>query len=148
MLDTIYRKYKAKQTPSTSNSQTSQQSQNPVISKKVDKHVPLYKRFLNTFSNTNVTNNSELKVYFSEPVIVSESNVLDYWKQNSERFPILHLIAKDYLSMMPTSVASERSFSLAGLTITDIRTSLNPNTANQTICLSSWQKLLKCLKLN
>ena len=106
MLDTIYRKYKAKQTPSTSNSQTSQQSQNPVISKKVDKHVPLYKRFLNTFSNTNVTNNSELKVYFSEPVIVSESNVLDYWKQNSERFPILHLIAKDY-----TSVASERSFS-------------------------------------
>ena len=57
MLDTIYRKYKAKQTPSTSNSQTSQQSQNPVISKKVDKHVPLYKRFLNTFSNTNVTNN-------------------------------------------------------------------------------------------
>ena len=35
---------------------------------------------------------------------------------------------------MPTKVASERSVSLAGLTITDIRSSLNPNTANQTIC--------------
>ena len=76
MLDTINSKYKEKQTPSTSNSQTSQQTKKPVISKKVDKHVPLYKRFLNTFSNTNVTNNSELKVYFSEPVIVSESNFL------------------------------------------------------------------------
>ena len=78
-----------------------------------------------------------------EPVINSESNVLDYWKEKSARFPILSLIAKDYLSIMPTSVASERSFSLAGLTITDIRSRLDPNTANETLCLSSWQKLHK-----
>jgi hypothetical protein len=66
-------------------------------------------------------------------------------KTNIGRFPILNIIAKDYLSMMPTSVASERSFLLARLK-TDLRASLNPNTANQTICLSSWQKLLKNLK--
>jgi hypothetical protein len=145
MLDIIHRDYKARQIPNTS--QTSQQSQHPALSKKAEKPVPLYKRFLNAFTNTNVTNNNELKLYFSEPVICSESSVLDYWKENSERFPILCLIAKDYLSIMPTSVASERSFSLAGLTITDIRFRLDPNTANETLCLSSWQKLLKSLKL-
>ena len=97
--------------------------------------------------NTNVTNNSEIKLYFSEPVINSESSVLDYWKENSERFPIMSLIAKDYFNIMPTSVASERSFSLAGLTITDIRYRLDPNTVNETLCLPSWQKLLESLKL-
>ena len=145
MVDTIYRDYKAKQALAPQAPQSPQQSQSS-ISKKIEKPVSLVKRFLISLSNTNETNNSELKVYFSEPVIGFESSVLDYWKENRERYPILHLIAKDYLSMMPTSVASERSFSLAGLTITDIRSSLNPNTANQTTCLSSWQKLLKNLK--
>ena len=49
-------------------------------------------------------------------------------------------MAKDYLSMMPTSVASERAFSLGGLTITNTRTNLNPNTANESLCLFSWFK--------
>ena len=52
--------------------------------------------------------------------------------QQSDRFPILSLIAKDCLSIMLTSAASERSFSLAGLTITGIKSRLDPNTANQT----------------
>ena len=73
-------------------------------------------------------------MYFSEPVIGFELSVLDYWKENRERYPVLHAIATDFLNMMPTKVASERSVSLAGLTITDIRSSLNPHTANQTIC--------------
>jgi hypothetical protein len=43
-------------------------------------------------------------------------------------------MAKDYLSMMPTSAASERALSLGGLTITN----LNPNTAIESLCLFSW----------
>ena len=49
-------------------------------------------------------------------------------------------MAKDYLSMMPTSVSAERSFSLVGLTITDTRANLHPDTANECICLTSWKK--------
>ena len=45
--------------------------------------------------------------------------------------------------MMPTSVSSERAFSLAGSNITDTRANLNPNTANECICLSSWQNTFK-----
>ncbi len=66
---------------------------------------------------------------------------MSYWKENSIRFPILSEMAKDYLSMMPTSVASERAFSLGGLTITNTRTNLNPNTANESLCLFSWFKI-------
>ena len=145
MVDTIYRDYKAKQALTPQAPQSPQQSQS-AISKKIEKPVSLVKRFLISLSNTNETNNSELKVYFSEPVIGFELSVLDYWKENRERYPILHAIATEFLGMVPTKVASERSVSLAGLTITDIRSSLNPNTANQTTCLSSWQKLLKNLK--
>ena len=75
MIDTIYRDYKAKQTPTPQTSQTLQQSQNLVNAQKVEKPVSLVKRFLNSISNTNVTNNSKLKVYFSEPVIGFESSV-------------------------------------------------------------------------
>jgi hypothetical protein len=67
-------------------SQTPQQSQNPRTLINVEKPIPLLRRFLNAFSNTNETNNSELKIYFSEPLIVSESSVLDYWKQILQDF--------------------------------------------------------------
>ena len=73
MLDTIFRHYKAKQLES---SQASQQSQNLRSAKNVEKPVPLFRSFLNSFSNKNQTINSELKIYFSEPVIVSQENHL------------------------------------------------------------------------
>ena len=49
-------------------------------------------------------------------------------------------MAKDYLSMMPKSVVSMRAFSSGGLTITNTRANLNPNIANESICLFSLLK--------
>ena len=89
-------------------------------------------------TNTNNISVQELKIYFSEPIVDPDSNVLHYWRENSIRLPVMSLMAKDILSMMPTSVSSERAFSIAGLTITKIRANLSPNTANESICLSSW----------
>jgi hypothetical protein len=86
-------------------------------------------------STTSLANN-EIKTFFQEPIVAANTDVLSYWKENSIRFPILSEMAKDYLSMMPTSVASERAFSLGGLTITN----LNPNTAIESLCLFSWFK--------
>jgi hypothetical protein len=117
--------------------------QAPVSSKKAEKPVPIYRRVLASLSNTSSSANAEIKNYFSEPIIGPENDTLTYWKENSHRFPILNLMAKDYLSIMPTSVSSERAFSLAGLTITNIRANLDPNTSNQTLCLSSWQNVFK-----
>jgi len=50
----------------------------------------------------------------------------------------LSKIAKDFLSSMPTSVPSERAFSIAGLTIDKKRQRMHSNTAQELLCLKSW----------
>ena len=52
-------------------------------------------------------------------------------------YPILSLIAKDYLSIQATSVAAEQAFSVAGNTITPTRNKLDPETTRATLCLKS-----------
>ncbi|KZT31093.1 hypothetical protein SISSUDRAFT_968140, partial [Sistotremastrum suecicum HHB10207 ss-3] len=46
---------------------------------------------------------------------------------NSLRYPTWVSLALDYLPIMASSVASERAFSSAGLTITKRRNRLNPD---------------------
>ena len=93
---------------------------------------------MTAFNNTFNINTSEIKKYFDEPIINIESNILEYWKENEKRFPVLSSMAKDHLSMMPTSFSSERGFSLSGLTVTESRANLHPNTVNECVCLTSW----------
>jgi hypothetical protein len=84
--------------------------------------IRIFKRILALVtSKTNLTNN-ENKLYFQEPIVAADTDVLSYWKENSIRFPIMSEMTKDFLIMMPTSVASECAFSLGGLTITNTRT--------------------------
>ena len=45
-------------------------------------------------------------------------------KINSSRFPVWASLAKDYLSIMGSSVSSERAFSSAGITISKRRNRL------------------------
>lgn len=48
-------------------------------------------------------------------------------KRNALRYPILSRIARDYLAIQGTSVASERTFSSAGLTDSNRRRRLTPD---------------------
>ena len=61
-----------------------------------------------------------------------------WWKEHQSEYPTLSLIAKDYLSIQATSVASEQAFSVAGNTITPTRNKLDPETTRATLCLKSW----------
>ncbi|CAG8816531.1 18429_t:CDS:2, partial [Dentiscutata erythropus] len=69
-----------------------------------------------------------------------ENSGLHSWKLLSNRFPILSQIACDFLSIQPSSVASERAFSRAGFTVTKDRANLNENTVSSTILMHSWLK--------
>ena len=60
------------------------------------------------------------------------------WKTHQNKYPVLSLIAKDYLIIQATSVSSEQAFSVAGNTITQTRNRLKPETARATLCLKSW----------
>jgi hypothetical protein len=96
----------------------------------------------NNQSNSFVNNSNNLEFreidkYLNMPNDIN-INPLAWWKTHQEEFPILSLIAKDYLIIQSTSVSSEQAFSIANNTITQTRNRLDPETAREILCLKSW----------
>lgn len=60
-------------------------------------------------------------------------DVLEWWKFNQRDLPLLATLAKRYLSIPATSVASERVFSTAGDVVTAQRSLLEPEHVDQLI---------------
>lgn len=80
---------------------------------------------------------SELDRYLALPVD-EDIDPLLWWQAHSSEFPILSDMARDYLTIQATSVASEQAFSVAGNTITKTRNRLFPETARASLCVKSW----------
>ncbi len=98
--------------------------------------------FLNMINNNHhfPTENlefDELNSYLNTLNDINIDPVL-WWKEHQNEYPILSLIAKDYLIIQSTSVAAEQAFSVAGNTITQTRNKLEPETAKAILCLKSW----------
>lgn len=53
--------------------------------------------------------------------VTSNVNPLHWWAHNKNRFPWLAILANSLLSIMATSVLSERIFSTAGLIVNKLR---------------------------
>ncbi len=77
---------------------------------------------------------TELTSYLAEPVYIKDPLV--WWKHNENRFPKIAAQARKYLCIMGTSVPSERVFSVAGLTVTKTRASLDSDTVDELIFLN------------
>ncbi|GFQ88990.1 zinc finger BED domain-containing protein 1 [Trichonephila clavata] len=71
----------------------------------------------------------ELNEYLSVPRVSFEHDPLDWWKVHYESFPSLKVLARKYLCIQGSSVASERVFSSGGRVITRQRASLLPKHA-------------------
>ncbi|EXX53730.1 hypothetical protein RirG_241240 [Rhizophagus irregularis DAOM 197198w] len=86
----------------------------------------------------------ELNRYLQLP-IDEGTDPLIWWQAHSSEFPVLCNIARDFLCIQATSVASEQAFSVAGNTITKTRNRLLPETARACLCMKSWinNKLVK-----
>jgi len=84
---------------------------------------------------------SELLIYLDELNVSLEDkefDLLNWWKVNSHRFPVVSKMAKKFLTVPATSVSSESTFSTGGRTLDDYRSSLSPSTVEALICASSW----------
>jgi len=83
---------------------------------------------------------SEIDVYLDEPVVQIHDyfTILDYWRINSDRFPQLSRMARDYLAVPGTSTPSERAFSGGRQLITDFRCSLSGDTITACMLLKNW----------
>ena len=137
--------HRTQQTPSTS-SQHFTQTSRPYIKKEISLSIVQLK-LINTEENalTNKKNPTELQLYLSEPVVKFSKNfnILNWWKENQSRFPILSQISRDNHAIQATSLSSERNFSCSGLTVTKLRNGLHPQTIRELMCLRSWIVLLK-----
>ncbi|PTB47247.1 hypothetical protein M431DRAFT_102899, partial [Trichoderma harzianum CBS 226.95] len=67
-------------------------------------------------------------------------------KANTNRFPILSILARRYLAIPATSAAIESVFSISNNIITKARNRLNPNLVSEIILLKSWMKDFKELE--
>ena len=90
-----------------------------------------------TFQQSNQTHNNELERYLALEYN-DEISSLTWWKAHSVEFPVLSQMARDFLAIQATSVASEKTFSVASNTLTKIRNRLHLKTARATLCLKSW----------
>jgi hAT family C-terminal dimerisation region len=67
---------------------------------------------------------SKLDNYLEEPCVdIDEPNIdiLQWWRKNSEFYPTLGKMARDFLTVQVSNVASESSFSAAGRLSNDMR---------------------------
>ncbi|XP_057537538.1 zinc finger BED domain-containing protein RICESLEEPER 2-like [Amaranthus tricolor] len=65
-------------------------------------------------------------------------DILTWWKNNSSRFPILSLVARDVLAIPVSTIASKSAFSTGGRVLDSFRSSLSPKMAEALISCQDW----------
>ncbi|XP_028071412.1 zinc finger BED domain-containing protein DAYSLEEPER-like isoform X2 [Camellia sinensis] len=86
----------------------------------------------------NVT--SKLDHYLEEDVVTRTPNfdVLTWLKSNASKYPTLQAIARDFLAIPVSTVASESAFSTSGRLVSPYRSRLHPDTLEALMCAQSW----------
>lgn len=80
----------------------------------------------------------ELTQYLSEPPVPIATDVLEWWKVNSSRYPRLSVMARDYLAVQGTSVEPENVFSGKGDDLQRRRFCLPHGAVQAVLCIQSW----------
>jgi hypothetical protein len=78
----------------------------------------------------------EVSRYFEERNINRKDNPLQWWKENGMRFPKLQVLARKYLAIPGSSVASERFFSKAGELVSEKRNRIKPKNIDMMLFLN------------
>jgi hypothetical protein len=91
---------------------------------------------------------TELDKYLAEDTeeLTAEFDLLEWWKLNAPRFPVLSKMARDILAIPISTVASESAFSTSGRILDDFRSSLTPATLQSLICAQDWLRS-KCINV-
>ena len=89
--------------------------------------------------------NDELAKYLRINIedVYKQPNPLPFWCDHQNKFPGLALFACRLFSIAVTSAGVERQFFSAGLTISQRRSSVDPDTDNDVLFVSSVQTLLE-----
>ena len=79
---------------------------------------------------------SNLDKYLKDPLVKRTPNfdVLQWWKMNKDKYPILAEVVKDLLAIPVTAVASESAFSTGVRTLSPHHNRLHPDTLEVIMC--------------
>ena len=93
-------------------------------------------------SSAQLETKSEVDQYLSDGCEAKnpEFDILNWWKLNSAKYPILSHVAKDVLAIPISTVASESAFSTGGRVLDPFRSSLSPKTVEAIVCAQNWLK--------
>ncbi|XP_059643939.1 putative AC transposase isoform X3 [Cornus florida] len=80
----------------------------------------------------------ELTQYLSEAPAPIPTDVFEWWKVNSSRYPRLSVMARDFLAVQATSVAPEEIFCSKGDEIEKQRFSMPHQSTQALFCIKSW----------
>ncbi|XP_026428312.1 zinc finger BED domain-containing protein RICESLEEPER 2-like [Papaver somniferum] len=88
-----------------------------------------------------LTDLSELDEYLGETYrgCLNSLDILNYWKNHEQQYPVLSRMAGDILSIHISTVASESAFSIGGRVIDRFRSSLLPENAEALITTRDWE---------
>ena len=78
----------------------------------------------------------ELTAYLAETPLSVKADIIQYWNDNSRRYPKLATLARKYLCIPATSVPSECAFSTAGHVVNRRRANLAPETVDMLVFLN------------
>jgi hypothetical protein len=97
-------------------------------------------QFLYDASEPDMVESNEWDRYVGDPLlkIVGEFDILAWWKNKREQYPILSQIARDVMAIQVSTVASESAFSAAGRVVDPYRSRLDPEIVEALICTKDW----------
>ena len=88
----------------------------------------------------------ELENYLTSSLVMEgdeKDDILSFWKQNKQSFPLIAAIARDILAIPASNTSVERQFSLCKNTVTAKRTRLGSEKLNKLIFLKKNMDILK-----
>ena len=85
-------------------------------------------------------NKSEIDQYLEHGCETRAPNfdILDWWKINEVKYPILARVARDVMAIPVSTVSSESAFSTGGRVLGPFRGSLSPRTVEALVCTQNW----------
>lgn len=101
---------------------------------------------LQTVSLSRLNIQAELNFYKQQPLLPKDGSVFKWWKIHQEKLPCLSILARKYLSCPPSSVESERVFSIGGNIYTPHRNRLSPEMGEMLMFLNYNLRLLPKLE--
>ena len=97
-----------------------------------------YEQWLNSRTERLADESTELERYFRLELPVPIDDPIQWWMDRRLSFPTLSQLALDVFAIPAMAADCERAFSLAKLTLTSQRLSMEPSTLEKVQCLKNW----------